>query len=645
MSKLQRETWDGEKLQTMPSRTAPQMPVEAQGNNNALVNTATTVPASDSPSQQHQQKPYDHDHKHHPHQRPQHKPKHKQNPGQVLHHQYKQHLHHQHGPDHDHNHNHGQPNLILILQRSNTQKHVLDCREAASAAKMKAMKTMSVNRVLGSIRRKRKQTTPLLPQAAGRNPNAPANTTANANANISTSRGDPLPDPSPEVVLDTPEASATRNVRLFCESGGPNGSGDEVLYLPSIVEACESSPSAAREACYEIRKFLSKDNYTRPYVQYNGVMLIRILANNPGKTFTRNMDITFVQTIKELLRLGRDPSVKQILMETLDMFGREKAGDEGLLLLNDMWRKEQEKMAKAQQSAAAPRTLNAPVFPPPQQQPPPPQPQPQPQIRPQPQQQQDQQNYFSRNHSSRHLPAPYELSSRIEEARTSANLLSQVVQSTPLSELIANELVREFADRCQSASRSVQAYMIAENPPPDNNTMETLIETNEQLTKAMNQHQRAILNARKAAGLGNGNQGLSPTSFAPPPGPPPGRVNTAPESSPPAQPPRPAYNGAAPELPLPIPPQANGSFLDANHFSDPERHLPFPKDQPSAATGQFNDQLGVEPYHPGFQETASYVGRQNSAVGKVTMYAAVPEVDSEDEDVKKGPKQDSIYRY
>src|SRR3954469_19383897 len=102
---------------------------------------------------------------------------------------------------------------------------------------------------------------------------------------------------------------------------------------------------------------------------------------------------------------------------------------------------------------------------------------------------QDGQNYFSRNHHSRRLPNPHELSSRIEEARTSANLLSQVVQSTPPTELLANDLVREFVDRCQSASRSIQAYMIAENPAPDNDTMETLIETNEHLSKALNQHQ------------------------------------------------------------------------------------------------------------------------------------------------------------
>lgn len=122
--------------------------------------------------------------------------------------------------------------------------------------------------------------------------------------------------------------------------------GEEVLYLPAIVEACESSPSAAKEAAYLIRKFLSKDHFSKPYVQYNGIMLIRILSDNPGKTFTRNIDAKFVQTVKELLKSSRDPSVKQILMETMDTFSREKADDEGLALLIDLWKKEQERLSK-----------------------------------------------------------------------------------------------------------------------------------------------------------------------------------------------------------------------------------------------------------------------------------------------------------
>ncbi|KAF7853275.1 hypothetical protein EAF04_010776 [Stromatinia cepivora] len=454
---------------------------------------------------------------------------------------------------------------------------------------MKAMKNMGMNRMLGSLKRSK-------------------------DSNEET--GDPQ--------LDTPEVNAARNIRSFCESGGPNGSGEEVLYLPAIVEAAESSPGAAKECAYHIRKFLSKDNFSKPYVQYNAIMVIRILTDNPGKTFTRNMDAKFIQTVKELLRTGRDPSVKQILMETLITFTRDKADDETLAPLIEMWKKEQEKMVKLA-GPAGPRTLIAPPFDP------------------------NAQNYFGRNHHTHRLPPPHELSSRIEEARTSAKLLSQVVQSTPPSEILANELIREFADRCQSASRSVQAYMIAENPSPDNDTMETLIETNEQLSKAMNQHQRAVLHARKLMGLGNGENTTPPArtspGFTPPPGPPPNQISkpTASSSKRPAP---------------PIPPPGDIAPMDdeedeRNPFSDPEpsssRRPPFPSDAPPRATGQFNDTHGVEPYHPGFKETKSYVGRQDSSIGNVTMHAAVPERDEVDDDdeprysvpVGKQP----VYRY
>ncbi|KAF4635898.1 hypothetical protein G7Y89_g2192 [Cudoniella acicularis] len=482
---------------------------------------------------------------------------------------------------------------------------------------MKAMKSMNVNRMLGSLKRRPRDEAP----------------------------SDAPVDPQ----SDTPEAAAMRNVRLFCESGGPNGSGEEVLFLPSIVEACESSPSAAKESAYLIRKFLSKDHFSKPYIQYNAIMLIRILADNPGKTFTRNIDTKFVQTVKELLRVGRDPSVKQILMETLDTFQRDKAADEGCFQLNEMWKKEHERMLKIH-GPGGPRTMNAPPFDP------------------------NAQNYFSRNHHSRRLPPPHELSSRIEEARTSAQLLSQTVQSTPPSELLQNDLVREFADRCQSASRSIQAYMIAENPSPDNDTMETLIETNEQLAKAMSQHQRAVLSARKLLGLGTPGEGNTPppqrteSGFAPPPGPLSNQNNGIILSQPPLPSARPSRRTVAPQIPPPgdYLPTDSSDHESENPFADPtpsnkatasssSRPVkpPFPEDKPPTLTGQFNDRLGIEPYHPGFKETPSYMGRQDSSVGKVTMHAAnqnPSEEDDVDEETAReygipAEGQAAVYRY
>jgi hypothetical protein len=172
--------------------------------------------------------------------------------------------------------------------------------------------------------------------------------------------------------------------------------------------------------------------------------------------------------------------------------------------------------------------------------------------------------------------------------------------------------------------------MVAENPSPDNDTMETLIETNEQLGKAMSQHQRAVLAARKAAGLGGGEGNTPPAilqeSYAPnsssravaytaPSGPPPGRK-------------------AAPKVPPPgdYAPTGSDDGEPEDPFQDPkskERSPSFPKDQASSSGAQFHDQLGVEPYHPGFKETQSYMGRQDSSLGKVTMRGALDEEEEE----------------
>ena len=72
-------------------------------------------------------------------------------------------------------------------------------------------------------------------------------------------------------------------------------------------------------------------------------MLIRILTDNPGKSFTQNLDSKFVSQVKELLREGRDPSVQQILRETLTHFETEKASDENLDGLRELWKKEKTK--------------------------------------------------------------------------------------------------------------------------------------------------------------------------------------------------------------------------------------------------------------------------------------------------------------
>ncbi|KAF2222476.1 hypothetical protein BDZ85DRAFT_128556 [Elsinoe ampelina] len=274
---------------------------------------------------------------------------------------------------------------------------------------------------------------------------------------------------------DSPEGAAQRGVRLFCESGSPDGQGEEVLHLPVIVESAESSPAAATACAYQIRKFLSKEHFGKPHVQYNAVMLLRILSENPGPSFTRNVDKKFVDTTQTLLRTGKDPSVQQILRETLDAFEAERYNDEGLKKLLEMWR-----LNKGFKAVIPPQNAGWASG--------------------------GQQNYSGgHGSSSRALPPPIELASRVEESKNTAKILMQLVQSTPTEEVLGNDLLKEFADRCQGAQRSMQGYINCDNPPPDDDTLQTLIEVTEQLSLSLSKHQRAVLTARRAAGLTTSN--------------------------------------------------------------------------------------------------------------------------------------------
>lgn len=120
-----------------------------------------------------------------------------------------------------------------------------------------------------------------------------------------------------------------------------------MILLPPIVESAESSPAAAAECARMIRRFLKKDSWSNPSHQYNALMLMRILVDNPGQTFTRNFDSKFAETLRELLRNGRDLSVRQMLMETLDQLESQKSWDEGLAGVIEMWRKEKARAYQA----------------------------------------------------------------------------------------------------------------------------------------------------------------------------------------------------------------------------------------------------------------------------------------------------------
>ncbi|KAF9890390.1 hypothetical protein FE257_006058 [Aspergillus nanangensis] len=270
---------------------------------------------------------------------------------------------------------------------------------------------------------------------------------------------------------DAPEAVILREMTAFCEAGSNPGDsqGSEFVRLPSIVESAESSPNAAREAANLIRRLLADPATTPGHMQYNAIMLMRILIDNPGHTFTRNLDGKFVATVKEQLRQGRDLHVQNFLRQTLEALEIQRAWDEDLAVILQMWKKEKTKLKRSTSGLSFRSSqTQQPTYP------------------------------IPRNNAT--LPPADELAARIEEAKNSGKLLIQFVQSTTPAEILDNELVKEFSDRCRTASRALQSYIHATDPAPDEDTLLTLIETNDELAVAQSKHQRAILNARKLLG-------------------------------------------------------------------------------------------------------------------------------------------------
>ncbi|KGO75623.1 Uncharacterized protein PITC_050530 [Penicillium italicum] len=367
---------------------------------------------------------------------------------------------------------------------------------------------------------------------------------------------------------DSPEAIVLKELTAFCESNAnenANGSlsdaqGTEFIHLPKIVETAESSPNAAKEAALRIRKYLSDPAGTPNQTQYNAIMLMRILVDNPGHTFTRNFDAKFVTTVKELLRTGRDWHVQSYLRQYLDTLEQQRAWDEDLKLLLQMWAKEKTKASHGLIDRFPMNSIVPPQVP----------------ARPQDHQQQP---YRQSRAPANTLPNPVELAARIEEARNSAKLLTQFVQSTPPVELEDNDLIKEFVDRCGTASRLIQGYIHTNNPPPDEDTLLTLIETNDEISVALSQQQRAMLKARKIRGSSSPIQSnlnsSSPTSqavapaamtFAPPPGPPVRTETRSPETPAPvaAQLPSPTMTGGRPLASHPVSASATTGRFEYN---------------------------------------------------------------------------------
>lgn len=233
----------------------------------------------------------------------------------------------------------------------------------------------------------------------------------------------------------------------------------------------------------------------------------------------------------------------------------------------------------------------------------------------------------------------------MEEARNSATLLTQLIQSTPQSEFLQNDLIREFANRCQSASRSIQAYMATENPAPDNDTMLTLIETNEQLSLATTKHQRTVLQTRKALGVTTPDPQLNPSADP--------VMTSGVAPVPPAS----IFKPVAPpsRKSFPVPAQPVASERTASPVS-PETENPFtdPVEPSDIVRSTVIDQN--EPYHPGFGSNTGNKDRQGSTTGGTALDTTTTlkdgknqprDANDSDDDTYGAPVQKTtpVYRY
>ena len=303
------------------------------------------------------------------------------------------------------------------------------------------------------------------------------------------------------VANETPEAAAARLVRAFCMSD-VNDAGAEVALLPSIVEAAESSPQAATECARYIRKFMHRDYWARPNFVYNAIMLMRILVENPGMTFTRNMDKKFVDAVRDVLRGCEHAHVVHFLVEALQELEAKSAADEGIGRMVEMWRKEKAKSKSAY--GPAPSQQAQPARSGFWQRPQPAWHQ-QPQQMPVPMQQQSAPptTRTERRHgSSATLPKPRELRKRLDEAKTTAGVLADIVNTTTSSGLLKHDLADDLVSRCRRAAGQVLEYLDTKDPFPDNQEMAALLSTHEVLQQTLRHYYGAVLEARKAVNVG-----------------------------------------------------------------------------------------------------------------------------------------------
>lgn len=110
---------------------------------------------------------------------------------------------------------------------------------------------------------------------------------------------------------------------------------------------------------------------------------------------------------------------------------------------------------------------------------------------------------YERGHgSAATLPKPRELRKRLDEARTTAGVLADVVNTSTPAVLLKHDLADDLSARCRRATNQVLEYMNTRDPTPDNHEMAALLATHEVLEQTLHHYHRAVLEARKSLGVG-----------------------------------------------------------------------------------------------------------------------------------------------
>ncbi|KAK9241547.1 hypothetical protein V1506DRAFT_550407 [Lipomyces tetrasporus] len=224
---------------------------------------------------------------------------------------------------------------------------------------------------------------------------------------------------------------------------------DDVAQLPVIVECAQATPLAAKEAVKAVRKRLDPKHASSTVSQYNAIMVLRILVDANSEIILGQIgeDDKLATVVKDILKRTRDPSVRELLATTLEHFALEKPNVAELSELNKVYLKY---VAGGSGS--------------------------------------------HKGSSSRHEPVSQEkLEDVVEEAKTSASLLRQVVSSTPPVQISGSPLVMEFYERCVQLSRKIQSYLSRDSVPPlDESMIMTLISANDTIGTAIEAHTAAL---------------------------------------------------------------------------------------------------------------------------------------------------------